>query len=1676
MTNWEHPVGWQGLKIWIGLMLLLGGVGQAQTIVISEFMADNTLFLDGDGDSEDWIELQNTGGVALDLGGFHLTDDLSDPTAWRFPTLSLPPGQRLLVFASNKNRRDPVEPLHTNFRISKAGGELAVTRPDGSVLDTITYPPQYEDISYGPGGYFSEPTPGEANSALLSGVPPSIVDVTDRPGMVPAGPSIIVTAVVEQTSAPLQSITCYTRQMFGPESAIPMSAIGAGRYVCLVPTAGMAPGEMVRWRIEARDVQGNMREAPDYQADPLDRDRYFGTVIEDPSLASSQLPVLHWFVENPAAANTVSGTRGSLYYLDRFYDNVNADIHGQSSRNFPKKSYDFDFNKGNRFKWSEDGKKVNDVDLLTNWADKTKTRNTIAWETFAKIGSPHHFAFVVRVQQNGAFFSTADMVEDADENLLKRNDLDPDGALYKMYNYLDSSTSGVEKKTRQHEDASDLQAFIEGIDTNNPNRVSFAYDNIDIPMTVNTLAGQVLTSAHDQGHKNYYLYRDSEDTGEWGLIAWDIDLSFGHRFWRANGYYFNDSMYNIFGVELGKTNNLKRIFFEIPEFRQMLDRRLRTITDTWMKPPGTPSSELYFENRALEILQQVDPLGVVSDADLDFQKWGSWGSVAPNETMRDAVNRMISDHFGPRRTFMYNNLGLPNAQAANAAMAFGAIDVSPASGNQREEYIELVNPNNIAVDLSGWSVTGAVQATIAPGTVLPSANTGRNKLYLAKDSNTFRARTNGPRGGQHLFVQEKYSGQLSTRGETLWLIRPDGSVADTLTWGNSASAVMNQLRITELHYHPLPPTPSELALDPGLDANEFEYVELQNTGNSTINLDGISFSEGIRYTFPATSLPPGGYVVLAKNPSAFAQRHPAAPGILLGPYDGYLSNDGERIQILDASGESIQDFTYNDVWHPDTDGFGKALNIIDPLGHLDLWEAAESWFACGILKGTPGSSCGPLSIISPTTQTADEGTSYTHQITVADPVQPARPLLYELINPPAGLTINNDGLLSWTLGEQDGPGTFSFDVWITDDAQPPRSDQKTFTLSVREVNRPPDFPELGILSAAEEVAFSFNLNASDPDEPLNVLTYGLINPPSGMSISQTGQILWTPTEGQGPSTYTFEAEVIDNGIPPRARRRALSIQVFEENRPPQFTAPVPATVEEGREFNLRLEASDSDLPANNLSYALTGHPAGMSITDQGDIRWVPTEAQGPGSYTLTITVTDDGTPPLSVSHPFTISVTENNRAPQLQAIPVQSAVEFGQFGIQLNASDADQPLQALTFSLGPNAPAGAQVTSDTGWLSWIPDEGHGGSRVSFDVLVSDGIATAAQRLQIDVAEDNLSPTLYIGAGTSCDTTLIPAGSTWRFTADFPGVNWQSPAFPEPSWSSGPAKLGRGEGDEATVISLGTHPLTTWFRHRFTAESPNAYSALTLRLKRDDGAVVYLNGKEVHRDNLPAGQVGPNTPAVMSIFGQAEDQFNEVTLSPADLVNGENVIAVELHQVAAGDASFDLALEASRAGPCTETPLPQQVLQVGTPWSLALKAFDGDQPLQTLSFHLLGTPPNGFTLDTTTGLAQWTPLAGANGRFTVSFEVRDSAGGSAESSITLLLAGPVTLDGKKLALDGSLQFEAEPGVTYEIERCDSLIGGSWTLMNRVTATNNLVTVIDPDASSKMERYYRVRIAP
>ncbi|MBN2508581.1 MAG: hypothetical protein JXQ71_18035 [Verrucomicrobia bacterium] len=177
---------------------------------------------------------------------------------------------------------------------------------------------------------------------------------------------------------------------------------------------------------------------------------------------------------------------------------------------------------------------------------------------------------------------------------------------------------------------------------------------------------------------------------------------------------------------------------------------------------------------------------------------------------------------------------------------------------------------------------------------------------------------------------------------------------------------------------------------------------------------------------------------------------------------------------------------------------------------------------------------------------------------------------------------------------------------------------------------------------------------------------------------------------------------------------------------------------------------------------------------------------------------------------------------------------------------------------------------------------------------------------------------YLTASIPPPTPLVTRGARWRYrdAASAAPSDWNTPAFDDSTWPEGPAQLGFGENDQATVMT-DNDQITSYFRHRFHVEDAAVFASLAMWLLRDDGGVVYLNGTEVFRSpNLPAypTAIAFNTTTLSGQNG--ENTIDTATLATTHLQAGTNLLAVEIHQQSAtsSDLSFDFELGGQPAPP------------------------------------------------------------------------------------------------------------------------------------------------------------------
>ena len=281
-------------------------------------------------------------------------------------------------------------------------------------------------------------------------------------------------------------------------------------------------------------------------------------------------------------------------------------------------------------------------------------------------------------------------------------------------------------------------------------------------------------------------------------------------------------------------------------------------------------------------------------------------------------------------------------------------------------------------------------------------------------------------------------------------------------------------------------------------------------------------------------------------------------------------------------------------------------------------------------------------------------------ITATDPDVPANTLTWSATGLPTGLTIDPvTGEITGTIDPLAATGSpYTVTITVDDDGTPTLQDQTVFTWTITDTNRPPVLDPVGDSTIDEQTLLTFTATASDPDG--DGYTFTLTGEPTGATIDPvTGVFTWTPTETQGPASYTFDVEVTDDGTPALADTETITVTVNETNQAPVVTNPGDQTNAESDVVSLFITATDPDVPANTLTWSATGLPTGLTIDPvTGEITGTIDPLAATGSpYTVTITVDDDGTPTLQDQTVFTWTITDTNRPPVLDPVGDQTVDE-----------------------------------------------------------------------------------------------------------------------------------------------------------------------------------------------------------------------------------------------------------------------------------------------------------------------------------------------------------------------------------------------------------------------------------
>ena len=631
----------------------------------------------------------------------------------------------------------------------------------------------------------------------------------------------------------------------------------------------------------------------------------------------------------------------------------------------------------------------------------------------------------------------------------------------------------------------------------------------------------------------------------------------------------------------------------------------------------------------------------------------------------------------------------------------------------------------------------------------------------------------------------------------------------------------------------------------------------------------------------------------------------------------------------------------------------------------------------------------PPAITSLPVTAATEHAPWSYAPTASDPERGA--LAWSISGKPADMTFNpSTGALTWTPGEgvlTSGPITLA----VTDNGTPPLSASQTFTIAVTPVNDPPVITTTPITTATEDIPWSYAPAATDPEH--GTLSWDLDNEPSGMTIDPaTGAIHWTPGEGvltSGPVLLSVK----DNGTPQQMALQPFEIIVTPINDPPAITTAPAITATEDEPWSYAPAASDPE--HGTLIWNISGKPDGMTFNPAtGAMAWTP----GEGILTsgeITLTVADNGTPPLTATQTFTIAVTPVNDPPVITTTPATAATEDVAWSYAPAASDPEHG--TLVWSIS-GKPDGMTFNPATGAMAWTPGEGILTSGAVMIRVTDNGTPaqSATQSFTIAVTPVNDAPVIssspVITGTEDIQWTYAPAATdaengvlTWSLVAGPSGmsINATTGAM---AWTPTEGVLTSGtvtirvtdNGTPAQSASqsftitvtpvndapvIATTPPTTAIEHAQWTYAPSATD-------------IENNSLTWHLDNGPPGMTcNEATGAMTWTPGEGVTSSGLVVLRVTD-----NGVPVQT----AGQAFTITVTPVNDVPVISTTPVTTGTEDVV--WTYAPAATDPENGALTWS---LVAGPSGMSINATTGAMAWTPTEGVLTSGTVTIRVTDN---------------------------------------------------------------------------------------
>jgi hypothetical protein len=912
---------------------------------ITEFMAvNNETLIDDDDDRSDWIEIHNPSKYDVDLDGWYLTDDPADLIRWPFPSIVLPSRGYVVVFASGKDRRAPGAPLHTNFKLTAEGEYLGLISPGFVPVSEFfpEYPKQDADVSYGVAqeegpeevGYFETPTPGMQNGPAFAGVAGrvrfSVPSSTFTKSVsltlsLPddAGDSAVICYTTDG-SIPTESSTLYTR---------PLSISTTKQVRARVFQPGWGKGHIV-----SETYIGLESEILTFTSNlPLVVLETFG----GGSISDYAYETMSMAIFEPGSG------RSSLLNPPDLAVRGGIKVRGSSTVGRPKASFGVET-------WNEENEDKNVSPLgmpaESDWVlwgpynfDLALMRNPFIYELSNQIGqyaargrfvevflntgggrlsNAHYwgvYAFMEKISRDEDRVNVERLFPEHDREpgvtggyILKIDRLDPGdqgfSAAGQTLCYVYPKEIDIEQPERDPQEQyirgfmNEMGYALNGTSFTDPDIGYRKYVDVDAAVDHHLL--NILTKNPDALRLSTYMYKRRGGKLIFGPI-WDFDRTMGSTDGRdadPTGWYGGTDFFNYpwWG----------RMFQDSNFFQRYIDR--------WQE---LRKDHFSVENIHSIIDHMADEIREAQVRDL--QKWGQMPRSQYGGTFQGEVDH-LKDWLATRCIWMDEQFVPPPVfSSAGGKITSGFTFTMTAPAGATIFYtLDGSDPR-----LPGGKVSKLGQTYIAP---VPLTDTteivARTRMPNSK-----------PNPNYNVATMSDWSGPTKARFSIHTLARA----------GN--------LVITEINYNPLDPMPDELLVNPNFVKDDFEFIELKNVGTTTIDLIGVEFTNGIRFSFrdsEVTTLRAGEIVLLVKNRAAFQARYGNVNNIA-GEYAGGLDNGGETLRLVDASGQNILKFEYQDEWYPTTDGMGFSLVILNEHASSDAWGDKASWRTSTLVGGSP---------------------------------------------------------------------------------------------------------------------------------------------------------------------------------------------------------------------------------------------------------------------------------------------------------------------------------------------------------------------------------------------------------------------------------------------------------------------------------------------------------------------------------------------------------------------------------------------------------------------------------------------------------------------------------------------------------------------------------------------------